>query len=48
MEVASKNSLVNVIGKEEAFCFRLYYYKPRGITRPQLFVELIEEINLVP
>lgn len=39
---ALNKSLAKVIDKEEAFCFRSYSYMPRGIKRPQLFVELNE------
>lgn len=37
-----------MIGKEEAFFFRPYFYTLKGITKAQLIGELNEEINLVP
>lgn len=39
---------MKVINREETFCFRPYSYIPRGITKPQLFREESEEINLLP
>lgn len=31
---ASNKSIPKVRAKEEAFCFRMYFYTPRGIIKP--------------
>lgn len=44
----SNKSLAKEIGKDDTFFFKLYSYIPRGITKPQLFRKMNEEVNLIP
>lgn len=48
MKQALNKSLEKVIDQKHVFCFKLYFYTHWGITKPQLFGEMNEEVNWYP